>query len=123
MRQGRAKGNFPLRGPVSLIYCYLSKHCKKLGKSGKLFQIRITYDLLATCDKVAECLTLKKSIRKKGEIGNLLENLVLGSKLLYVSLMSCMGSLFGLAYGRSSDGNRYGTSRRKVSPSSTARSL
>ena len=27
----------------------------------------IAYDLLATCDKVAECLTLKKSICKKGE--------------------------------------------------------
>lgn len=50
MRQGRAKDHYPLRGPVSLIYCYLSKHRKKLGKSGKLFQIRITYDLLATRD-------------------------------------------------------------------------
>ena len=27
----------------------------------------IAYDLLATCDKVAECLTLKKSICKNGE--------------------------------------------------------
>ena len=36
-------------------------------RNTELFQISIAYDLLATCEKVAECLTLKKSICKKGE--------------------------------------------------------
>ena len=73
MRQGRAKGNFPLRGPVSLI-CYL--------KSGKLFQIRIAYDFLAAGDEIAQSLALEKTIGKKSQVSKLLENLILGSELL-----------------------------------------
>ena len=91
MRQGRAKGNFPLRGPVSLI-CYL--------KSGKLFQIRIAYDLLATCDKVAQSLALEKTIGKKSQVSKLLENLILGSELLDFRLVGSVGGFLGLTYSR-----------------------
>ena len=91
MRQGRAKGNFPLRGPVSLI-CYL--------KSGILFQIRIAYDFLAAGDEIAQSLALEKTIGKKSQVSKLLEDFILGSELLDFRLVGSMSGFLGLTYSR-----------------------
>lgn len=46
-------------------------------QSCALFQICVTYDLLAACDELAQSLALKQTICKKGQVSNLLEHFIL----------------------------------------------
>lgn len=43
----------------------------------RLFQICITYDLLAARDELAQSLALKQTIGKKRQVSNLLEHFIL----------------------------------------------